>query len=266
MDFLKINQNLWNKKTDIHYTSEFYDVQSFIQGKSTLKPIELDLLGDIKGKSVLHLQCHFGMDTISLSRLGAKVTGIDLSDKAIEKAKSLAKELNSDTEFIHCDVYSLKEKLEQQFDIVFTSYGVIGWLPDMVKWAEVISYFLKPGGKFVMAEFHPVVWMFSYDFKSIEFNYFGGEPIIEELEGTYTDSNEKSSIKEKSVSWNHSLSEVFNALLSQKLILKSFNEYDYSAYNCFENMIQDGEDKFNLKDINNKIPMMYSVVYEKQEK
>ncbi|MCW3785236.1 class I SAM-dependent methyltransferase [Plebeiibacterium sediminum] len=251
------------QKTDIHYNSEFYDIKSFKEGQSSLKPVELELLGDITGKSVLHLQCHFGMDTISLSRLGAKVTGIDLSNNAIDKAKALASELNMDTEFIQSDVYALKENLEQKYDIVFTSYGVIGWLPDMDKWAHIISYFLKPGGKFIMVEFHPVVWMFSYDFKSIEFNYFGGEPIIEELEGTYTDTEEKSNIKEKSVSWNHSLSEVFNALQVNYLTLNSFKEYDYSAYNCFEQMIEIDKDKYQIKGTDGKIPMMYSVVYEK---
>ncbi len=263
MDYLKINQNLWNKKTDIHFRSKFYDVENFLKGKNSLKPVELQLLGNIKGKSVLHLQCHFGMDTISLSRLGATVTGVDLSNKAIDKAQKLATDVGTNTKFIQSDVYSLKEKLNQQYDIIFTSYGVIGWLPDMNKWADIISYFLKPGGKFIMVEFHPVVWMFSYDFKSIEFNYFGGEPIIEELEGTYTDLNEKSNIKEKSISWNHSLSEVMNALHSNNLTLKCFQEYDFSSYNCFQDMVKVDEDKYQLKGINNKIPMMYSVVYEK---
>ncbi len=263
MNYLEINRNLWNKKTDIHYNSEFYDIKSFKERQNSLKPIELGLLGNIKGKAVLHLQCHFGMDTISLSRLGAKTTGIDLSNNAIDKAKALASELNIDTEFIQSDVYSLKENLDQKYDIVFTSYGVIGWLPDMDKWASVVSHFLKPGGKFIMVEFHPVVWMFSYDFKNIEFNYFGGEPIIEELEGTYTDTEEKSDIKEKSVSWNHSLSEVFTALQSNNLTLKDFKEYDYSAYNCFQDMTEIDKDIFRLKEIDNKIPMMYSVVYEK---
>ncbi|MCW3804652.1 class I SAM-dependent methyltransferase [Plebeiibacterium marinum] len=260
MNYLEINQNLWNKKTDIHYKSDFYDVPAFINGKSSLNPIELELLGDLRGKSVLHLQCHFGMDTISLSRLGAKATGIDLSDKAIEKARELANQAGTDTQFIQSDVYSLKEALTQKYDIVYTSYGVIGWLPDMNKWAEIINHFLKPGGKFIMVEFHPVVWMFSYDFKKIEYNYFGGSPIIEELEGTYTDSSKKSDIKEQSVSWNHSLAEVITALLKKGLSVDHFNEYDYSPYNCFDNTIENTKGKYQINGIGNKIPMLYSIV------
>ncbi len=260
MDYLKINQQLWNKKTIIHYDSDFYDVKSFIKGKSSLNSIELDLLGDLKGKSILHLQCHFGMDTISLSRLGANVTGIDLSDKAIEKAKALAKQTGSNAQFIQSDVYALKEKLNEKFDIVFTSYGTIGWLPDMNKWADIIQHFLKPGGKFVMVEFHPVVWMFSYDFSKIEYNYFGGEAIIEEQEGTYTDEGKKSAIKEQSVSWNHSLSEVIDALLTNGMCLNHLSEYDYSPYNCFENTVEFKKDKFQIKDLQGMLPMVYAIV------
>jgi ubiquinone/menaquinone biosynthesis C-methylase UbiE len=266
MDYLSINQNLWNKKTDIHYNSDFYNVKSFINGESSLNAIELELLGDIKGKSILHLQCHFGMDTISLSRLGANVTGIDLSDKAIEKAKGLAKQTGTDTTFIESDIYALKEKLNKKFDIVFTSYGAIGWLPDMNKWANIVQHFLKPSGMFVMVEFHPVVWMFSYDFSKIEYNYFGGEPIIEEQEGTYTDEDEKSSIKEKSVSWNHSMSEVIDALLNNGLGLKHLSEYDYSPYNCFENTVEFKKGKYQIKGLQGMLPMVYAIVATKADR
>src|SRR5690606_20725019 len=120
---------------------------------------------NLKDKKVLHLQCHFGQDSISLARLGASVVGVDLSDKAIEQAQHIAQELNADARFICCDIYDLPKHLNEQFDIVFTSYGTIGWLPDLDKWASVIHHFLKPGGQFIFAEFHPVVWMFDNDFK-----------------------------------------------------------------------------------------------------
>ena len=149
IDYKEINKALWNNKTDVHIESEFYDNETFINGRNSLNSIELELLGDIKGKSVLHLQCHFGQDTISLNRLGANVTGIDLSDKAIERAKELTIKTNSDAKFICCDIYDLPNHLDEQFDIVFTSYGVIGWLPDLDKWAKIISHFLKQDGKFV---------------------------------------------------------------------------------------------------------------------
>ena len=171
-NYININRESWNNKTEIHLKSEFYDVDNFIKGQTSLNSIELDLLGDISGKSILHLQCHFGQDSISLSRLGAKVTGVDLSDKAIESAKKFAKETNADATFICCDIYDLSNHLDQQFDIVFTSYGTIGWLPDLDKWAKIVSKFLKPNGQFVFAEFHPVVWMFDDNFENIKYNTY----------------------------------------------------------------------------------------------
>ncbi|HTO16816.1 MAG TPA: class I SAM-dependent methyltransferase [Edaphocola sp.] len=159
-DNININRNSWNNRTETHLKSEFYDLDGFMKGKISLNDIELNLLGDIKGKSILHLQCHFGQDTISLSRLGAHVTGVDLSYKAIESAKQIAKDMHSSARFICCDLYDLPNHLNKTFDIVFTSYGTIGWLPDLDKWAKIISKFLKPNGQFVIVEFHPVVWMF----------------------------------------------------------------------------------------------------------
>lgn len=127
MDYIEINRHLWNKKTEIHYRSEFYDVASFIKGKDSLNEVEIDLLGDIKGKKILHLQCHFGMDSISLALHGAIVTGVDFSENAIEKAKQLNKRIGTKVTFLQSDVYKLPEILNEKFDIVFASYGVIGW-------------------------------------------------------------------------------------------------------------------------------------------
>src|SRR5688572_730649 len=136
-DYLEKNRRLWNARTDVHVTSEFYELDKFLAGKSSLNEIELNLLGDLKGKSVLHLQCHFGQDSISLARLGAEVTGVDLSDKAIAKAKELAKQTGANAEFICTDIYELPQHLDKKFDVVFTSYGTIGWLPDLDKWAKI---------------------------------------------------------------------------------------------------------------------------------
>ena len=264
MDYIDINKNLWNRKTEIHYDSEFYDVDSFIKGKDSLNQTELELLGDIDGKKILHLQCHFGLDTISLSRRGALATGVDFSEKAIEKAKQLNESLGTRTRFIQSDIYKLPEVLDEEFDIVFTSYGVIGWLPDMKRWAKIVSRFLKPGGNFILVEFHPVVWMFSYDFKQIEFNYMDSNPIIEELEGTYTDRNAQ--IKEKSVTWNHGLANVLDSIVKAGLTIEDFKEYNHSPYNCFENTIKVDERMFQIKGLENKIPMTFSLLANKKRK
>ena len=205
IDYIKINKETWNNKTEVHLKSEFYDNENFLIGKSTLNAIELELLGDVSNKKILHLQCHFGQDSLSLSRLGAKVTGVDFSDKAIEKAREFNDQLNLDAKFICCDLYDLPNYLNEKFDIVFTSYGTIGWLPDLTKWANVVSKFLKPDGKFIMADFHPIVWMYDNAFKEIAYSYFNIEPIIEDESGTYADRY--SEIKAKTIGWNHPTSE-----------------------------------------------------------
>jgi len=155
MDYLKTNKDAWNNRTNIHLKSEFYDVTSFKAGKCSLNPIELTQLGNVKGKSLLHLQCHFGQDSLSWARSGAKVTGVDLSSTAIEKAKELNDALQLDATFIESDVYAFGEENEQLFDVVYTSYGVLCWLPDLDRWAQTIYNALKIGGDFHLVECQP---------------------------------------------------------------------------------------------------------------
>lgn len=261
-DYIKINKQTWNNKTDVHIASDFYDVKGFLEGKSTLNAIELELLGDISGKKILHLQCHFGQDTMTFSRLGATATGIDLSDKAVERAKEFTGQLNLDTTFICCDIYDAPKYLDEKFDIVFTSYGTIGWLPDLDKWAAVVSHFLKPNGKFVFAEFHPMVWMFDNDFKEVYYSYFNVETIVEDESGTYADRYAE--IQAQTITWNHPLTEVLNALINSGLEIQSFNEYDYSPYNCFRETEEFEPNKFRIKHLGNKIPMVYSLLATKK--
>lgn len=260
-NYININKSLWNNKVETHVNSEFYDMESFINGKTSLNSIELDLFGDIKGKSVLHLQCHFGQDSISLSRMGAKVTGVDLSDKAINKARELAKDLDCNTEFICCDIFDLPNHLNQTFDYVFTSYGTIGWLPDLNKWGSVISQFLKPKGKLIFVEFHPVVWMFDDDFKEIKFAYSQKEAIIEEEIGTYADK--EADLKQEYVVWNHGISDVIQNLIKNSLSITNLKEFDYSPYPCFNHTIEFEPGKFRIKPLGNKIPLVYAVTAQK---
>ncbi|MFZ1527871.1 MAG: class I SAM-dependent methyltransferase [Ferruginibacter sp.] len=260
-NYIQLNKEAWNQKTPVHIDSAFYDMPSFLAGKNTLNAIELELLGDIKGKSVLHLQCHFGQDTISLSRMGAKATGVDLSDAAIAKATELAASLHVDTKFICCNVYDLADHLNEQFDLVFTSYGTIGWLPDLDKWAAIVNRYLTPGGKFIMADFHPVVWMYDNDFTKVEYRYFKDEAIVEELPGTYADR--EAAIKNTTVSWNHSLSELLQSLINNGLQLTQFREYDYSPYNCLSGMEEQEPGKFRIKIFGNKIPIIYALTAQK---
>lgn len=261
-NYLEINKNSWNAKVEPHLKSDFYFVDEFLKGRSSLNSIELDLLGDVKGKNILHLQCHFGQDSISLSRLGAKVTGIDLSDKAINAAKDLAQQCGMDTQFICSDVYNLPNVLDEKFDIVFTSYGTIGWLPDLDKWASVINHFLKPNGTFIMAEFHPVVWMFDDDFKEVAYNYFNEKPIVETYEGTY--ANPSADIVQEYVMWNHSLSEVIQNLIKNNLAIEDFREFDWSPYPSFKHVEAFEKGKWRITQFGNKIPMVYALAAQKK--
>jgi SAM-dependent methyltransferase len=261
-NYLEVNKELWNKKTPIHLASDFYEVEAFKKGKNILKPIELKLLGDVKGKSILHLQCHFGQDSMCLSRMGAQVTGLDISDVAIREAQKLSRELGLDTSFVCCDVYSAMEHITDKFDIVFTSYGTIGWLPDMDKWAAIVSHFMKPQGKFIFVELHPVVWMFDDKFENIMFSYFNTEAIIESSPGTYAD--QQADIQLEEIGWNHPLSEVFSALMSKGLHLQHFEEYDYSPHNCFRNMLERAPGEYVIKIWDNKLPLCYSLVMHKE--
>jgi 2-polyprenyl-3-methyl-5-hydroxy-6-metoxy-1,4-benzoquinol methylase len=257
INYLAINKQSWNNRTDAHLKSAFYDLDGFLKGKSSLNDIELNLLGNIEGKSILHLQCHFGQDTISLSQLGAEITGVDLSDKAIESAKSIASQMNSTAKFICCNIYDLPNHLEQKFDIIFTSYGTITWLPDLQEWAKLISNYLKPEGRFIFAEFHPVVWMFDDNFETVAYNYFNSGPILETESGTYADRNAE--IIQQYVCWNHSMAEVISALITNGLEIKTFQEFDYSPYNCFNKTIEFEPGKYRIEHLDDKIPMVYAI-------
>lgn len=260
-NYKDINRALWNSRTDVHVESEFYDVEGFLAGNTSLKEIELNLLGDIRGKKVLHLQCHFGQDTLSLARMGAEVTGADLSDRAIEYARELTERTGLQAEFVCCDIYDLPQNLEGQFDIVFTSYGTIGWLPDLEKWARVVSHFLKPGGKFVFVEFHPVVWMFDDALEKVAYSYFNAAPIIETENGTYADK--QADIHNQSISWNHNLAEVLQSLINAGITPKDIREYDFSPYDIFPNSTEEEPGRYRVTHMGSRLPLVYSVVGER---
>lgn len=257
--YLEVNKDSWNNRVDTHLSSEFYDMEGFLAGKNSLKEIEIPLLGDLHGKKVLHLQCHFGQDSLSMARMGAQVTGVDLSDKAIDSARQINDQMGLNARFVCSDIYSLKEHLDDRFDIVFTSYGTIGWLPDIDRWADIVKHFLKPGGKFVMADFHPVVWMMNDDLTEVKYRYFNDQAIVEDMNGTYTDPD--ADLEGKEVSWNHAMSEIIASLLNQNLHLEHFAEYDYSPYDCFTNIIEVGPSRYRFKHLEDKLPIVYSLVF-----
>ena len=159
-DNQNLNQKLWESWTRINVKSDFYDVEGFKRGGDQLDDVVVNGVGDVQNKTLLHLQCHFGLDTLSWARRGANVVGVDFSEEAIGFARKLASDIDIDARFIHCNIYDLAEHLSEEFDVVFTSHGVLGWLPDIEAWAAIIASHLKPGGRFFIAEIHPVAWMF----------------------------------------------------------------------------------------------------------
>ena len=257
-DYYKINKEAWNARTKVHLYSSFYDLDKFKREVKSVPDLDLSLLGDVRGKSILHLQCHFGMDTLSLSKMGANIVGVDFSEEAIQTAKSLNEELGLNAQFCCCNIYDAPTVLKgQKFDIVYTSYGVVNWLPDLIQWGQVISQMLKVGGKFVIVEFHPVLWMFDENFSQVRYAYSCKEPYIVE-ESTYTDSENDN--RQKTVTWNHGLAVVLNGLLNNDLQVQSFGEYDYSPFNLFGNMAAEKNGTFKVAGKNSEIPLLFSVV------
>ncbi len=202
----------------------------------------------MSGKSLLHLQCHFGQDTLSWGRIGAKCTGVDLSEKGIELAKSLNAELGLDAKFVCCNVLDTSKYIKDKFDIVFTSYGVIGWLPDLKPWGKMIAERLTSGGVFYMVEFHPIVWMFDYlkEKPVMKYGYHQKDVIYEEYQGTY--ANPESNMISKEYGWNHGLGEVVSSLTEAGLTIEYLNEYDGSPYEVFPDLIKDENKMFVTRE------------------
>lgn len=251
MNYLDVNKETWDKRTKIHIKSEFYDVESFVKGQSSLNSIELNQLGDVQGKSLLHLQCHFGQDTLSLARLGAKVTGVDISSAAIDEATKLNNQLGLNASFICDDVCRFGQTNTTLFDIVYTSYGVLCWLPDLKQWAQGIANALKAGGEFHLVEFHTFNDLLSGH------SYFPkSEPDIEE-ETTYTENCDGQT--SQVITWPHSLSDVITALISAGLIIELFEEYPSSPYDCFDGLEKIADKCYQMKHKGQQVPLIYAI-------
>ena len=262
--YISDNLKLWNKRVDVHFDSRFYDVEAFLAGKSSLNSIELGSMGDISGLKILHLQCHFGLDSLSLVRAGAEeVVGVDFSDKAVEKANYLSRETGLNARFIQSDVLKLDQVLEEKFDMIFTSYGVLGWLPDLASWSRIVDHFLKPGGIFYIVEFHPVLYMLDEQSGAIKYDYFHQvEPSTEEESVTYTGGD----LYEPMTShfWSYSLSEVLHEFIKRDYKIELFKEHPYSPYNCFPKMKEVDVGKYQLGTIEPSFPHLFELKCRKK--
>lgn len=267
--FLESNQAYWDELTEVHCTSPYsaYNIAEFKQGKTTLYPTELRELGNVSGKKLLHLQCHLGLDSLSLVRLGAKVTGVDFSLKAISQARSLSDELAIPATFIHSSISELQYVLNEKFDIVFTSYGVLVWLEDLVTWAKTISHFLKPKGLFYIVDEHPFACVFSgaKDVVGLKPEYpyqNNGVPYITNNMYSYAEDKTKLS-NQVQYKWPHSMSEIINCLIQEKLQINYLHEYNFCFYEILSGMKQDADGWWKLVNNERSIPLMFSLMATK---
>lgn len=260
-----VNQKMWDDRVPVHIKSDFYKVKEWLAGEDRIEDMTLEGLGNVAGKSILHLQCHFGQDSLSLARKGAKVTALDFSKPAIEQARKFNKQMELDVEFVEANVYDIQAHIEGQFDIVFASFGAICWLPDLTAYAKIVNHYLKPGGFFLLAEFHPTLYLFDFDTKKVAYDYFekpGMKPEEDNEEGTYTDGGE--GMAGHSYFWPHSLQETMGAFLDEGLQIERFKEYPFSPWNCFSNMVETGNREYVFGGFGVSIPHCFVLKVRKE--
>jgi len=265
------NQALWDEWTAIHERSDFYHLDAFRQGGIRIRPYELEDIGPVVDQSLLHLQCHFGIDTLSFARLGARVTGADFSGAAIDLATRLATEIGfPDARFVRSTIDDLPDVLDDQFDIVYTSNGVLGWLPDIRSWARVVARFVKPGGRFYITEIHPVAQVFEDE------NVAPGEliprypywehhdPLTFPVQGSYADRSAPMTATVEHA-WDHSLGEIVTALIHAGLEIRSLREYPFIRWPvAFLREADDGTWRLP-PDVRGELPQFFSILATKRE-
>jgi SAM-dependent methyltransferase len=270
-DAFRDNNALWDEWTRIHETSAFYDLEGFKRGGIRLKTYELDEIGPVDGLDVLHVQCHFGLDTLSFARLGAHVTGADFSAAAVSLARRVADEVGfPDARFVESNVYDLPAALDGDFDLVYTSNGVLGWLPDVRGWARVVDHFVRPGGRFYVTEIHPVAQAFENEGVApgelrLTYPYWEhDEPLTFAVEGSYADPTALVAA-DREHGWDHSLGEIVTALIDAGLEIRSLREYPFCAWRL--DFLEEAEDGWRLPgELDGRLPLSFSILATKPER
>ena len=268
--FREANRARWDESVPVHAASEFYGVERFLAGNTTLLPLDLDEVGDVAGKSLLHLQCHFGLGTLSWARLGANVVGVDFAPSAVDTAREIAARAGLNAEFVESELYASPEVLSDRvgtFDIVYVNIGALCWLPDIAGWAKVCARFLKEGGQLYVRDVHPV--MFSVDDDApvgelpLRYPYFETEqPLHWSGDGDYTDPTAAFEHQE-SYEWNHGLGEIVTAVLGAGLQIDFLHEQDWTVYPALPWLVETEQGIWRLPDIEGKpdrrLPLMFSL-------
>lgn len=263
------NRANWDARVDIHVGSDEYGIRRFVDDPKFVGEVvsfDATRLGDVDGKRLLHLQCHIGTDTIGWARLGAEVTGIDMSPKSIDAARSISERTGTGARFIVSELYDAPAALPETFDIVYTGVGAINWLPDIQGWAEVVAQFLEPGGRFYMREGHPVLWSLDIerddDLLVIDFPYFEtSEPQHWSEQFTYAGDGEVAS--PDTYEWNHGMAETLQALINVGLRIDGVEEYDFLEWESGP-VNQLGDDgRYRLPERRSRLPLMWSVLATK---
>jgi SAM-dependent methyltransferase len=254
----ELNRRWWDERVPIHVASDFYDVEGFKAGRSSLLPFVIEEVGDVAGRSLVHLQCHFGLDTLSWARLGAEVTGLDFSAPAVDAARSLATEAGIDAAFVAASLYDAQDALGgRRFDVVYTGIGALNWLPDLHRWAELVRGLLAPGGFLYLAEFHPIEWVFADDDLTVERDYFEREPLVFEDPGTYADLDAKT-VNDRTEEWQHPLSDVVTAVIDAGLVLELLHEHDFTVTPRWP-LLEERDGLLRMPEGGPRLPLMYSL-------
>lgn len=266
------NQANWNDRARTHMSGNYYGANELITNPESISAElaqDIHRFGNLNGKSVIHLQCHLGTDTIGFARRGAKrVVGLDLSDTSLEFAKDIAAKSGVTVEFVHSNVYDARENVEGSFDLVYTSLGVLCWLPDIEKWAETIVSLMAPGGCFFIRDDHPMFMTIGDDVSNglkIEQSYFQfDQPLTWEDETSYILDDNAPKIKAKrNHQWNHSIGEIITALIRAGLTIDSVEETPYSAWCPWpELMVKEGH-VYRLKDAPERLPLQFVICAHK---
>lgn len=263
-EYRKVNLANLDSRVAIHYSSDEYGVERYAADPEHLSSVvrfDKDKVGPVDGKSLLHLQCHVGTDTVSWARLGADVTGVDFSPEAVAAGRRLSRDSDTPVTFVESELYDAPVELRKQFDVVYTGVGAICWLPDIRGWAEVLDALLKPGGTFYMREGHPLMWSLDWDDPAgtltLAYPYFEGRPAEFGATESYIGHGEVTS--PKTYDWNHGVGEVLSALLDVGLRLDAIEEYDFCEWKATEQMVEDIKGHWRLPEGSLRIPMMWSI-------